>query len=118
MNITPATMYWITRFDGISTFLVIGGLFLGISGLICATGSILDNETKIVKCGLCASLLGVIFLAVSIFVPSTKEMAAILMVPAIANNEKVQDVGNKLYDLTVEWLDEFKPSKGQESKHE
>lgn len=45
------------------------------------------------------------------FVPTTREMAAIVMVPAIVNNEKVQTVGNKLYDLAAEWLDELKPKK-------
>lgn len=43
--------------------------------------------------------------------PTTKEMAAILIVPKIANNEKVQDCGNRLYDLAVEWMDALKPKK-------
>ena len=43
--------------------------------------------------------------------PSTREMAAIIMVPAVVNNEKVQTVGNKLYDLAVEWLETLKPTK-------
>lgn len=43
--------------------------------------------------------------------PTTREMAAIIMVPAIASNEKVQTVGNKIYDLAVEWLDELRPKK-------
>lgn len=47
------------------------------------------------------------------FLPSTREAAAIVMVPAVANSEKVQTVGNKLYDLAVEWLDELKPAKGE-----
>ena len=45
------------------------------------------------------------------FLPTTREMAAIIMVPAVANNEKVQTVGNKLYDLAAEWLDELRPKK-------
>lgn len=45
------------------------------------------------------------------FMPTTREMAAIIMVPAIVNNEKVQTVGNKLYDLATEWLDELRPKK-------
>lgn len=46
-------------------------------------------------------------------IPTTREMAAIVMVPAIVNNEKVQLVGNRLYDLAAEWLDELKPKKGK-----
>lgn len=44
-------------------------------------------------------------------IPTTREMAAIVMVPAIVNNEKVQTVGNRLYDLAVEWLDKLGPKK-------
>ena len=65
---------------------------------------------------LCVPML---FLAVVIqlttaFVPSTKQMAAIIVVPKIANSEKVQTVGNKLYDLAVEWMDELKPARAKE----
>lgn len=45
------------------------------------------------------------------FIPSTKEMAAIIVLPKIVNNEKVQDAGNKLFDLAVEWLEDLKPGK-------
>ena len=43
--------------------------------------------------------------------PSTKDMAAILVIPRIANSEKVQDVGNRLYDLAVEWAEELRTRK-------
>lgn len=49
-----------------------------------------------------------------VFIPSTKEMCAILIVPAIANNEKAQNLGNEIYDLAVEWLKEIKPGKEEE----
>ena len=45
------------------------------------------------------------------FTPSTKQMAAIVVVPKIVNSEKVQDVGEKLYGLAVEWMDELHPRK-------
>ena len=44
-------------------------------------------------------------------VPSTAQMAAIVVVPRIVNNEQVQTVGSRLYDLATEWLDELKPEK-------
>jgi hypothetical protein len=46
-----------------------------------------------------------------VFIPSTKQMAAIMIVPKIANSEKVQTIGNKVYDLAVEWMEELKPNK-------
>ena len=43
------------------------------------------------------------------FVPTTKEMCAIKLVPMIANDEQVQELPNKVVDLANEWLDELKP---------
>ena len=57
-----------------------------------------------------------ISLAILAFAPSSKTLAAMYIVPAIANNEKVQDVGNRLYDLAVEWMDELKPAKKEKTK--
>jgi hypothetical protein len=41
-------------------------------------------------------------------------MAAILIIPRVANSEKVQTVGNHLYDLACEWMEELRPAKGNE----
>lgn len=67
-----------------------------------------------VRCAVVAFLLlsaGAAARTLNALLPSTREMAAIIVVPAVANNEKVQMVGNKLYDLTVEWLETLKPAK-------
>ena len=48
------------------------------------------------------------------FTPTTKQMAAVIVVPKIANSEKVQTVGNRLYDLAVEWMDELRPARAKE----
>ena len=39
------------------------------------------------------------------FLPSTKQMAAIYVVPAIVNNEKVQNISNKSLDISNQLLD-------------
>lgn len=49
-------------------------------------------------------------------IPTTKQMAAVLVVPGVVNNEKVQTVGNKLYDLAVEWMEELRPAKPEPAK--
>jgi hypothetical protein len=41
-------------------------------------------------------------------------MAAIIIVPKIANSEKVQTAGNKLYELALEWMEALRPSNGSE----
>ena len=115
--ITQTQMYWITRLDPITTLLA------GISFITAVVGSTatvvgaamrfgsLDSDCKnigrsMAKCGLCALALTVVSVIGKVFVPTTKEMAAILVVPKIVNNEKLQDAGSKLYDLAVEWMEE------------
>ena len=53
---------------------------------------------------LCAFLI-----ILSISVPTTKQMAAIIIVPKVVNNEQVQEIPNKILDLATEWLEELKP---------
>ena len=105
-------MYWLVMLDN-----MIGGLFviLVMCCLFCVLGvpmlGAIEKEdlffpiTKKVIVIAAASLLGLAF------TPSTKKMAAIMIVPKIVNNEKVQTMGNKIYDLAVEWMDELKPNK-------
>ena len=58
----------------------------------------------------CAALtVTVICPVLNSFIPTTREAAAIVMVPAIANSEKIQTVGNRLYELAVQWMDELRP---------
>ena len=82
-----------------------------------------DEELKVVharfrrvswRCAVLSCMMLTMAVACSVLetlLPTTREMAAIVMVPAIASNEKVQTVGNKIYDLAVEWLDELRPKK-------
>lgn len=88
---------------------VISGFFLVASLVYMADTGDRDPElTDVVK------WLMVTFLtafAMVILVPTTKQMAAIIVVPKIVNSERVQNVGNKIYDLAVEWMDELHPKK-------
>ena len=68
------------------------------------------------KLGILSVVFTVVISLASILIPSTKQMAAIMIVPRIANSEKVQTIGNKVYDLAVEWMEELKPNKGSEVK--
>ena len=117
--ITTTQMYWLTRLDAIVSFGVclilvsISALIIGFTYIAITTGSPYDSDFKsmfkcLVKWALPFALLGA---SVCTFVPTTKQMAAILIIPRIANSEKVQQAGNKLYDLAVEWMDELKPNK-------
>lgn len=119
--ITTSQMYWITRLNTIVLFgsgLIVVSFIAFVIGLFVIIGvSNSPNDPvvkpmfkRLVKWTFLFALLGAF---VCTFVPTTKQMAAILIIPRIANSEKVQTVGNKLYDLAVEWMDELKPSKNK-----
>lgn len=107
--ITTTQMYWIVTLNSIVTMSVIC-FVIGLIASIAAIGVALDTGDHwwLPKCTIALTILS--FLAAT-FIPSTKQMAAIIIVPAIVNNEKVQTVGNKVYDLAVEWLDDWMPKK-------
>ena len=118
--ITEAEMYWITRLDGIKESLlpltiapaVLGGVAL-VVWTIWACAHAADARTTPakpplqIKC-VCLALLAVATLAgiTRTFLPTTKEYAAIKIIPAIANNETLQQDGSELYKLAVGWAKE------------
>lgn len=130
--ITESEIYWITRMDYIHEFLVsFGGvlallMFFGVAAsvifYIYNTCAILEGEGNkallpMSKKYMLWSLAG-LFLALPILVtgglvPTTKEMCAIKVIPAIANNEDVQEIPSQLAELTKEWIEELKPKKDE-----
>ncbi len=119
--ITPTQMYWLTRLDSINNALMtllvalfIICLILTIVGMA-LRGDWCDGETgyatgkKLHKTAIWLVCPWLLTLVCFVLTPTTREAAAIVVVPAIANSEKVQNIGNGLYDLCVEWLDALKP---------
>lgn len=112
MNITTMQMYWILMLEnirgGLVAILVMCGLFITLGmpmlGAIEKEKLFLPITKKFLVVA-AASLLGLTF------IPSTKQMAAIMIVPRLANSEKVQIIGNRAYDLAVEWMKELKTNK-------
>jgi hypothetical protein len=116
MMITPFQMYWLTRLDGfigLITFLLV----MGIVGLIAGLMWLGDfpNGYTIHKKSLCLikpSIIVILFGALGLtFVPDTKSMVAILIIPKLVNNQKVQEIPDKLLTLAEEWMDELRPTK-------
>ena len=120
MEITPETLYWISRLDGFNAlglaFALIGGIAGGITGLFFLLNKYNSdfgcNEIPILK-KLSLSFLSMLILGISIllFVPTTKEMAGIVVIPKIYNSEKVQTIGTELYNLAIDWMKEIHKSK-------
>lgn len=114
-------MYLFTRLDSIHCALIIGCVILGL--LILFALPIIDiadfdgrnwAEEKAKKARLLKKAetilisLFVIFGGLKIAIPTQKEMAAIIVVPAIVNNEQIQQIGKNGLDLTAMATDYLK----------
>ena len=117
--ITPSLIYWITRLDAVrqaagtlcvlSVLAVAAGLF---ALFVCAAEDVPDpfrsiwrNVARVAAVALVVSGL------VLVFTPTKREMAAIIVVPRIANSETVAEIGDGVKTLAVEWLEELRPNK-------
>ena len=128
--ITPMQMYWLVKLDDMRCAFA-GLIWLPVTWIVTTAVvsfvtfmALADEEdgrrekaVRLIKKALLLCIpmlfLAVVIQLVAAFVPSTKQMAAIIVVPKLANSEKVQTAGNKLYDLAVEWMDELRPAKGE-----
>jgi len=128
MTISTSLMYWFTRLDPInmlcSVVAVLGFFVIGITTIIycvSATDTYSDDAQTVTK--LCkrffkilivpwvVALLGVIF------VPTSREMAMIYVVPHIAESQIIKQDVPELYDLGInalkDWLKKEQP-KGEQ----
>lgn len=123
--ITPMQMYWLTRLSSLGqglAFIIFLVFILALTHLIAGcimqdydfSDSTHKRGIKLIKISPLLAVMAVVLLIVNCLLPTTREMAAILIVPRIANSEKVQTVGNHLYDLAVEWMEELRPAKNKE----
>lgn len=135
--ITQSQVYWLAKLDDIRRFFH-GGMLDGLSFTTCSVGLLialittaaliiegetLSDSTKatVTKCRNIAWKVMIASFAVqfacgiiSTFLPSTKQMAAIVVIPRIANSETVSelgDLGKNLIVLAKEWVEEIRPKK-------
>jgi len=111
--ITSWQIYWITRLDSLNVALAIIWIALAIASVAMIIGAFvysLDDELEQYPVGVMKkiTITTVAVLLLSIFIPSTKEVAAIYLIPKIANNEQVQKLPEnfvKLLNVKMEqWM--------------
>ena len=123
MNITPSTIYWISVLDDMLCVAVTLAILSGIAGVIMLVAYFVSYNEEEIACSIrrllavtaCAFVASIV---TCIFTPSAKTCAAMYVVPAIANSEKLQGVTDGIYDLALDWLKELKPAKSKGEKGE
>ena len=114
--ITTTQMYWIVTLDSMIAAMVVLTLLFVIATVAAFGIAATANDHWWLP--ITSSIMLLVSIAGWTFTPSTKQIAAILVVPKIVNSEKFQTAGNRLYDLAVEWMDELRPRNRQEAGKE
>ena len=108
---TAWDIYWITRLDGIQVFSVLAVIALVMLLALFLIVGVVEEEHWLhykKEVAITTSLL-LIFLMFTLFIPSTKEMAAIYVIPKIVNNAQVQQLPDNLLNLVNTKLKEWTP---------
>lgn len=111
--ITPMQMYWLLKLDDILAISLAIFVLTSVGFVFCLVGAIIYKGEEYFECeyNKFKTVRNILFWfilffgSIVMFLPSTKQMAAIYVVPAIANNEKVQNIGNKTLDISNQLLD-------------
>lgn len=107
--ITEITMYWLTRLDGIVHACGIIAFCSCALSIFLWIGSIASKEDGHEWRGLRLGAWGVTVLFIFsvlgvLFIPTSKEMAAIYAIPAISRSEAVQKDIPEIYDAGMEYI--------------
>ena len=129
--IDESTIYWITRLDNIRTFVIVLLCLAGLLELFAVFSAAGASERKAISDAekkekkeeetICAVIGVISFVAIFIlglalvFTPTTKEMCAIKVIPAVANCEQVQSLGSDVVNLARSWMNELKPENARPS---
>ena len=99
-------------------FMIFGIIGTIIAGIAYVTAKAIDDKgvEKGSKLALKFAIPVLIFgIITQVFIPSVKELAAIILVPrltqAVVANEELKKLPNNLLNLANEWIEELKPGK-------
>jgi len=121
--ITMEMVYWIIMLDKISTAFLLFSLVFGIPMVLITVGLVTNGEDLPWHYPVWV-VVELFFICGAVFLPNTKQMATIYVLPKIVNNEKVQsigertlDTGDKLLQLMQQYIAE-KMTDGKRLSHE
>ena len=109
MSITCWQIYWMTRLDAIQALLAVTAVLSGVAALF--IGLLWDEMDEWVHRLFVPFLAALaIFTTAAVLVPSTRQAAAIIALPAIANNQDIQGAAKAvpaaINAQAQEWLSE------------
>ena len=107
---TTMQLYWIVKLTDIQLFFCILGSCTITAGIISVIAIALGEE-RLSKLFSWVTITGIVLAFIGTLIPSTKQMAAILILPSVINNEQIQEMPAKLLELGNEWIEELKPKK-------
>jgi len=104
MSISGWTIYWLTRLGGIQTFLLTAGIATFIGGITAFIGTNVENANKWIRVSKKVAVIGFVMIILGILTPTTKEAAAIIIIPKLANSETLKRECGEIYNLAKDWL--------------
>lgn len=121
--ITVRELYWILMLDNISAIVICIGIISFIifivSFLILCLEGVTEQTKRLKKVTKATFTLGAVFLLASCFIPNTKQMAMIKVLPAICNNKDIQTLSAEtleLYRIGVNATKEYLTDKDTKGK--
>ena len=107
--LTSWQLYWLTRLDSLGAFLTVVIIITACVFVWAGIYRFIEEETPPVPVLRWAAIALLLSSVLGILTPGTKEMAAIIVLPKLANNQDVQAIGQGITDLAKAWLEELKP---------
>lgn len=117
MTISPVEVYFILQLDSIRD---VAGMLLFILGVSSVLSSVIffmslddcfgsDGTVSVIMKKFCMLSISLffIFTIIRAFLPSTKRMAAVILLPQVINNEKVQQLPEDVLDLVQSLIKEW-----------
>lgn len=120
MEITPFTVYLISRLTPLYEFVTalcvmsVTALAVGsVTFLVVTADRDLEAETQraILRWLRRIVSAAVVFGALMVAIPSTKDAAAMVVLPRIANSQSVRELGDAVVELAKAWCEELRPKK-------
>lgn len=110
-TMTTGQMYFISICDGLknvfiySSVIIIAVFITMFIVLVSEDYDSNDNTIKFIKrFFLTCTPIMIIFIFAAVLIPTSKQMTTIVVIPKIANAERLDNVNPEVYDIALEWL--------------